>query len=241
MNPSSLIRDAGKVHQHLKEMRNGSLVTARKCSILVPGRYLEKQLTTISNEIHTVGIFAIVMEDKHYGVSLTNAMMRIEPDSTNTILIDDEEYVEFIFEPGSTLLPSTDLVRSDTLLYQIYDEFIAKGRVPWFMTYEDLGSLFDSSEKHAGVRLGANHAILEMIASAISRDPDDPSVFYRQTVKSMEDLRKRPPEYIAFKNISYGASNTTAKLMGAYWNDGLTSALVNPADKVEDIEELLRR
>lgn len=241
MNAADLIRDASRVHAHLMETDDGALITTKGCRIFIPGRFAEKTLATISNEVYIVGIFAIVVEGKYYGVSLANAMMRIEPSSTETVMFGEDEYIEFCFEPGSTVISSTELVRNDTLLYEIYDEIIAKGHVPWYISYDDLGRLFESSEKHAGVRLGANHAILEMIAAAITRDPADLTRYYRQAVKAREDQFTNPPAVIAFRNVTYGATNTTAKLMGAYFDDGLTSALVNPSQRVEPIEEILRR
>lgn len=241
MDPKKLRRDPKRVQSALSITAGGQVVTSKPCRIYIPARYAEKQLANIGSEIHILGIYAIVMEGQYYAVSLANAMKRIEPATINTISIDDNEYYEFIFEAGDTVIADVNLVVNDTLPYHINDEIIAKGRIPWFLTYEDLGSLFDSAEKYAGVRLGANDAVLEMIASSIARSEKDPRVYYRQVVKSKEDVEKNPPLFIAFRNISYGATNTTAKLMGSYFEASMTSALVNPSEKVEDIEELLRR
>ena len=57
----------------------------------------------------------------------------------------------------------------------------------------------------------------------------------------MDEVLSRPPALIPFRSVTYGATNTTAKLMGAYFDEGLTSALVNPSQRTEKIEELLRR
>lgn len=241
MDISKLKRDASKVHACLKELEDGSLITTKGCKIYIPSRFTECQLAVVGNETQIVGIFAICVDDQFYGVSIANAMMRIEPTNTTTVDINGEEYYEFSFEAGSTVVSSVGLVKVDTLVYLIYDEFVAKGHVPWYMSYIDLGKLFDTSLHHAGVKLGANHAILELIASVIARDPDDRTKYYRQTVKSMEEVLARPPAMIPFRSVTFGATNTTAKLMGAYFDEGITSALVNPSQRSEKIEELLRR
>lgn len=241
MDVSKLKRDAAKVHAYLKEAGDGSLITTKGCKIYIPSSYAECQLASVGNETHILGIFAIVVEDQYYGVSLANAMMRIEPSATNTVDVDGSSYIEFYFEPGATVIPALELVKEDTLTYHIYDEFIAKGHVPWFISYIDLGNLFASAPYHAGVKLGANHAVLELIASVVARDPKDRTLYYRQTVKSMDEVLSRPPALIPFRSVTYGATNTTAKLMGAYFDEGLTSALVNPSQRTEKIEELLRR
>lgn len=241
MDPKKLKRDASKVHAHLKELEDGSLVTTKGCKIYIPTRFTEQQMAFLGTETSISGIFAITVDDTYFGVSLANAMMRIEPTITNYIKIEDEDYIEFIFEPGSVVITNLNLLKTDTFIYRIYSEIIAKGHVPWFMSYEDLGRIFESARYHAGVAVGANHAIVEMIIAAISRVAEDRTKFYRHVVKTEKDLTTIAPFFIPLRSVTYGASNTTAKLVGAYWEEGLTSALVNPSDTVEPIEGLLRR
>lgn len=241
MDPRKLKRDPSKVHAYLREMEDGTLCTTKGCKIYIPARFTEQQMAFLGTETSISGIFAITVDDTYYGVSLVNAMMRIEPTSTNYIKLDDEDYIEFVFDPGSVVIADTNLVKRDTFIYRVYSEIIAKGHVPWFMSYEDLGRIFESAPKHAGVSVGANFAIVEMIIAAISRLSADRSMFYRHALKMEKDLGTIPAFYIPLRSVTYGASNTTAKLVGAYWEEGLTSALVNPSDTVEPIEGLLRR
>lgn len=241
MNPKELIRDASRVHGCLKELPDGRLVTTKGCKIYTPTRFAERGLASIGIETHIVGVYAIVVEDKFYGVSMVNAMQRIEPTSTIKVVIGDEEYYEFSFEPGSTVVSSVQLVKTDTLVYKIYDEIIAKGRVPFYLGYTELGKLFDTALYHAGAKIGTNHEVTELIISMISREPSDRAKYYRQTVQSMADVQTKPPAFIPLRSVTYAATNTTNKLAGSYFKEGLTSALVSPADRVERIEELLRR
>lgn len=241
MDPSRWKRDPKKVHASLELQPKGSITTARGCTIYIPERFIEKQLAEISNEIYIVGIFAIVVDDKYYGVSTTNAMMRITPTSVRTVKFDDSSYLEFYFEPGSTVIATNELVMQPTLVYRIFDEIIARGKAPWYLDYNDLSKLFMSSDRHAGVKFSSSHAILEMFAAAIARSSDDKTKYYRHEIKTQDDVSAKPPVVIALRDITHGATNTTAKLLGSYWNDGLTSALANPSEKVEAIEELLRR
>lgn len=241
MDPKKLTRDASKVHATLKELDDGSVVTTKGVKILVPARFAEQQLAVLGNEINICGLFAIVVDDQFYGVSSAMAMMRIEPTVTNTIKIEDEDYLEFVFDPGCTVISSTELVKSDTFIYLVYSEIIAKGNVPWFMNYEDMGRLFESAPHHAGVSVGANFAVIEMIMAAISRSEKDRTKYFRHLINARQDLVNQVPAFIPLRSVTYGASNTTAKLIGAYWEEGLTSALVNPTETVEPIEGLLRR
>jgi len=241
MDPKKLTRDASKVHAALKELDDGSVVTTKGCKIIIPARFAEQQLAVLGNEINICGLFAIVVEDRFYGVSSAMAMMRIEPSVTNTIKIEDEDFLEFVFDPGCTVISSTELVKSDAFIYLVYSEIIAKGNVPWYMNYEDMGRLFESAPHHAGVSVGANFAVIEMIMAAISRSEKDRTKYFRHQLATKQDLDKEVPAFIPLRSVTYGASNTTAKLIGAYWEEGLTSALVNPTETVEPIEGLLRR
>jgi hypothetical protein len=234
-------RDASKVHAVLVEQPDNSVMTTRGVKIYVPERFSEKQLAVIGAETYIVGIFAIVVDDLYYGVSTANAMMRIKPSLISTVKFDDSTYLEFSFEAGSTVIATTELIKTDTLVYRIFDEMIAKGHVPWYLSYDDLAKLFETAEYHAGMRLTRSHAILEMIAAAVARDPQDRTKYYRHSVVNQADERSRPPVVIPLRSITYGATNTTSKLLGSYWDQGLTSALVNPSTKVENIEDLLRR
>ena len=240
MDISNFKRDPARVRQRLKYV-DQALVTTQNCRVYFPYRFTQRNLAEIGAENRCVGIYAIVFEDNFYAVSLAPAMIRMEPTEVNIVKVDGDDYVEFFFQKGSVITPNVNLVKQDVLVYQIYDELVAKGRVPWFFGYEDLGKLFKDTPHHAGVKIGANHAILEMIIASIARTQDDRTKYYRHVVQDKKDLKDNPPVFISLRSVAYGATNTTAKLMGAYFEEGLTSALTNPAEKTEHIEELLRR
>ncbi len=241
MNPKQLVRDPAKVHACLQELDDGRLIAKRALKIYQPTRFAERGLASIGIETNIVGIYAIVTEDNFYGVSMVNAMMRIEPTSTVKIQIDGEEFYEFYFEAGSTVCSSVMLVKTDTLVYKIYDEIIAKGRVPWYLEYSDLGKLFDTAFYHAGARIGTNHEVTELIISMIARNPKDRHQYYRKDVVSLDDMKLNPPAFIPLRSVTYAATNTLNKLAGSFFTEGVVSALVNPTDRVERIEDLLRR
>lgn len=234
-------RDASRVHAVLVEQPDGSVLTTRGVKIYVPERFAEKELAVIAAETYICGIFAIVVDDKYYGVSTANAMMRIKPSLISTVKFDDDTYLEFTFDPGAVVIATLDLIKNDTLVYRIFDEILAKGHVPWYLSYDDLAKLFETSAYHAGVNLLGSHAILEMIAAAVARDPKDRTKYYRHTVGSQADQHDRPPAMIPLRSITLGTTNTTSKLLGSYFEQGLYSALTNPSTKTENIEDLLRR
>lgn len=240
MNPRSLIRDPARVHNALRELDDGRLVTTVGCKIYIPSRFEERDLASIGIETYIIGIYAMVIEDQYYAVSLVNAMMRIDPTSTLRVMIDGDEYYEFVFDPGATVFTSVDLVKTDTIVYSIYNEIFAKGRVPWYLGYDELAMIFDTAKYHAGANIGQNQEVTELLVSIISRNEKNRHEYYRHIAKTSEAL-KTPPAFIPLRSVSYAATNTLNKLAGSYAKEGLISALVNPTDRVERIEELLRR
>lgn len=239
MNISGLKRNPKAIHSILVHRNDGTVKVTAPCSVHIPKRYTTRELATVGNEVSIVGMFGIVTGN-NYGVCRINAMVNIKPTSINTIIIDDTEYLEFQFEAGDTLLTNVNLVKRDTLVYRIYDEIVAKGNTPWYMSYQDLGQLFDTASSFGGANLGANHAILEMITASRARNPNDRTKYYRHTLNKATQLDTTPPVMIALKSVQDGATNTTAKLIGAYMDEGINSALVDPSERSEKIEELLR-
>jgi hypothetical protein len=216
-------------------------VALKPLKIYLPVRFSERGLANVGVETNIAGLYAIVVDDKYYAVMVANALMRIDPIATNKVVFDGDEYYEFVFNAGSTVIPSLSLVKQNSLVYRIYDEFISKGRVPWYMGYPELGKLFDTARKHAGANIGADHEVTELIISMIARNPNDRSQYYRQFIQSPQDLVTNPPVFIPLKSVMYSATNTTNKLGGSYMQDGIISALVSPSERVERIEGLLLR
>jgi hypothetical protein len=237
LNIKDFTRDAVKVQAALTELSGGAIVTKGGVKIYIPTRYRDKSLATIGNETYILGLFMMTVDDKYYAVSSVNALMKIEPSSVNLVVMDDKDYFEFEFEAGDTVFPTTDLVKSDKLLYYIFDEIVARGNVPIFMNYTDLGNLFESAQKHAGKQLSSTPTILHMLLSVIARDSKDLTRYFRQ-VTNGKDLDT--VEFLQLRSSTHGATNTTAKLMGSHFSDNLTSALVNPSDREENIERILR-
>jgi hypothetical protein len=237
MDIKSLTRDAAVVKKALKQV-DQTIVAAQDCKIYVPTRFAERKLAVISNEIRIVGIYAIVVGN-NYGVSSACAMMQITPGSTSIVTVEGDDYYEFTFFKGAVVCPNCNLVKEDTLVYNIYDEVIAKGHIPWYLSYIDIGKIFTTSSYHGGLSLGPTNIPIEILAASTARTKEDRTIYYRHSIDNLEG--KDNSVKIPFRNVIYGATNATARLTGAYFDDGLTSALVNPSESTEGVETLLRR
>lgn len=240
MNIDTLIRDPDRVKACLQELPDSRLVAVKPVKIYIPARFAERGLAEVGIDNYIVGIYAITCEDKYYGVSLVNAMIRIEPSSTMKIKIQGEEFFEFSFDAGQTIMSTVNLVKKDSLVYKIYNEILSKGKIPWYLGYDELGHIFDTAPYHSGANIGREVEVTELIVSIIARNPNDKTKYYRTAIKEPGDIDKIKPAYISLKSVQYAATNTTTKLAGSYFSDGMVSALVSPATREERIEMILR-
>lgn len=239
MDFRTLIRDPSKVHEVLVESGD-SLICTKDCKLYFPVLWEEKGLVSIGTEIIIPGIFAISVDDRYYGVSLAIANMRVEPSEFNVVELVDGKYYEFIFDAGSVLCPDIMLPQVRELSYYIYDLMVGSGKIPSFMSYLDIARLFIDAEYHVGLKLGANVAVIPMIISTIARVQADRTQYYRHHIQQYADLETDAPAFIAFSDVTYNATNTVARMIGAYYGLGVNAALVNPSTRLEKFEVPLR-
>lgn len=240
MDIRKLIRDPNVIRSQLKKQADNTVITNKGCKIYIPARYTERSLASVGTENYIVGMFAMTVDDTHYAFCNINALIHITPDSFTKVNIESEEYLEFVFNKGSKVIENTFLVRDDVLVFRIYDEFLSKGNIPWYMNYEDTARMFDTANKHAGTSVGNNPEVIEMLIATIFRDAKNRNIALRTQLNTRADLKTKPFTTIPLRSVAYAASNTTNKLAGAYFTVGLTSALVNPTERTERLEAILR-
>lgn len=234
-----LVRDSAVVLEQLKTTA-GQVITRSACKIQVPARYMDIGLGQIGTETYILGCFALILETGQYAVCNIAAIVEINPFKTITTKIDEVLYYEFYFEPGQVVIKTTDVLRRAPLMYNIFDEFMFKGKVPWFLEYEDVGKLFDTAKSHGDSNVGENLETIEFIASIVTRHVSDRTKPIRHIIQDYKDLKRDNINYVGMNSIFYSVNSTLNKLAGSYFNDGVTSALVTPTEKVSTIESILR-
>lgn len=234
-----LKRDAKKVHQGLKRLPDGQVIALKNCQIHIPHRFVDVNLATVSAQLETVAIYAIVM-DGYYGVSTTNAVIKSKPSSTRVEKIDDVEYLVFNYEKGDVVLMDSRVVTMDTLVYYIWAEMIDKGKCPWYIDETDRTLLLMTAKSHANVGMGANYSLIEMIIAVCTRNDADRTEQWRYTLNRQGTGKgKGTPVGIGLRNIQYTAETDLARLSGSYSEIGLMSAIVRPGSKPEGLEEIM--
>lgn len=234
LDASQLKRDPVAVKKQLSQAKDNSVIIKTQGQVLLPQPWLEKDLITMGEKTSFVGIFALVIGNV-YAVSTILTLIESDPSVVSTETINGSDFYVLNYNPGDRLIMDANCVRRDGLPYKIFDSVLDRGKVPWFLTGEDLAQIYESSAPFASVGYPVDHSVFEIIMASLSRLRSDRSKFYRNGGNFDE-----PPVFIPFRSVQYGASNTTAKLIGAYWTEGLTSALVYPSERKEVIEDLLR-
>lgn len=238
--PYSKLKKNGDVVKSALKQVGQQLMTSKDMVIVIPYRYIQGKLATVGNTVNTLAVFGIIVDDC-YGISSVCASMTLTPSSTTIVSYEGEDFFEFSFDKGAVVCPNINLVVDDANAFNIYNEFIAKGRIPWFMNYEDFAKVLTTAHNHAGINLSGTNAPLELIITSIARDKKDLYTYYRNTINSIDEQYVKPPSYVPFKSVSYGATNTAGKIMGSYFDEGLTSALTAPEGGPEGVEIHLRK
>ena len=217
-----------------KVIEDTMVFTGNHLEVRIPMRYRVHEALDVDEHVKTLAIFEMIVNHEfNYGLLLPN-IIRMVPSKISRSTIDGVEYQVCEFFNGDKFMLSTTVLKENHISLMMYNEFISLGNIPKFITYDNIALLFDTAEKMCDVNLKTPHAVFEMIYSHLFRDPDNLYIKYRFTDKI------KPPVFIGANNVAFGPESTTAKLIGAYFNDGINSALVNASDKHYDIEDLLR-
>lgn len=237
---TALKRSSKKILSILSTVGN-SIIVSEACFILFPKRYLNRELATIDDSITLLSIYALVTESGYYSVSNIPTMGTYSPWKITNERIDGVDYYALHFEKDSVIIESDDLVQNSGFIYPIFDEFIIKANIPWFMDYNDMSKIFIYMKKYANSPVGNMPVIMEMLASMITKDANDKKIGYRHYLNTLKDIKdSKPFKYIPLESVYYSFNSTLNKVVGSYSDRGITSALVDPGDNVERIDRLLR-
>ena len=235
----SLKRDSGKVFDALGDLPGKPVIAKKAIKIIFPVRFRDIKLAVIGERSYVYGLFAMVVGDS-YALCNINAYVELGQASISKVLFNDNEYYEFSYEPGDVVIRTKEIVARSSLIFTAIDEFVFKGKVPWYVEYEDMGKLFNTAEAYAGTRARILPSVMEFLSSYIARKKDDRAKFIRDGAKTKEDFSLSKIAWVPLRSVYWSAPGTLNKLAGAYFADGVVSAIVNPSNKVEKVESIVR-
>jgi hypothetical protein len=183
-----------------------------------------------------VAVWGVVVDD-YYELSVAATIGITAPSNVTVVTINGSKYYELSYEKHDKIWVNLNMVKVNTLFLILYQEFIAKANIPWYMSYEQIGLISETAQLHADANLGTDSAIIELMISATARQHKDKKEFIRHQANVSPDT---VPAYIPLTSVAFQVTNTFAKLAGGYFNEGMTSALVYPTTTNEPIETILR-
>lgn len=235
-----LVRKPEVVLQQLAKNSANQVICKVACKVQVPLRFKDKNLAEVGIRTFVYGFFPIILSTGEYAVMNLTSKVELAPSTTITTMVDGVEYYEFSFLPGSILFKNTYVLKDESMMFSVFEEFVFLGKVPWYAEYDDIGKLFDTAKKHGGSNVAQTPEVIEFIASMIGRRKDDKTKYLRTTVKSYDETKSDKVAYVPLKSVYYSVNSTLNKLAGSYMSAGIDSAIVAPSTTVENIESILR-
>lgn len=234
-----LKRNPEKVLSALQDLPNGRVVAKKKLTITFPVRFRDIGLAVVGKTSFIYGLFAILIDDE-YALLNMNGYIELGEAAIQIEQVGEVEYYTFAYEPGDTVILTKDIVARSNLIFTAIDEFLFKGKVPWYVGYEDMGKIFETAQSHAGSRARIIPSMMEFFAAYIARQKNNRVKYIREDAKSRADFSPEKISWVPLRSVFYSAPGTVNKLAGAYFQDGVVSALVNPSTQVESVESILR-
>jgi len=233
-------RNAGKVLSQLSDLPGKPVIAKTGLTIQFPVRFRDIELAQVGASSFVYGLFVIILDDGDYALQNVNALIELGPAAIEIVDIDEEPYYNFHYEPGQVVYQTKELVCRSSLIFKAIDEFIFKGKIPWYVDYEDVGKLFNTAKKHARSSADILPSVMEFMASYIGRSKGNRIKYIREVAKDYKGFEKKYLEWVPMRSVFWSAPGTVNKLAGAYFSDGVVSALVNPSERTEKIERILR-
>lgn len=217
------------------------VICLNSCYIQVPMFFFDQGLGKLGSDISIYGCFPVIMEDGQYGLVNVTAMFSISPTTTNVKTIDGMEYYEFFFEKDSVIFKTTGLLSQSKIIYDPFQNFLFMGRVPWYVTYDDHGRLFDTAVKFADFKALRNPEVMEFLTAMCARKANSMSSdFLRNIIQNYSEGDVGSVEFVPMGSVIATVRSSLNKISGAYAQDGIISAIVSPYDKVGTIEKIVR-
>jgi len=168
-------------------------------------------------------------------------VFNVESSEIDTIEIDGTNYYRLKIDANTPLISDTTIVKNGGLVYNIFELFILQGKIPFFLKYEDVVSIFTNMPKFTGTKTGKDSLPYEIFTAMIARNKKDPSEYYRNIINNINDTHTKPILWTGLMNIYYSFGSTLAKVAGSYMKTGTLVAMVSPQHgKPTKLEKVLR-
>lgn len=214
-------------------------ITTQPIAITFPKRYLTGGMGNMTNTYNPIGCFAIIVGNT-YAVMLVPMNVPLRPERASVYTQNGEDYMLLEWDKGGIICDNLRLVQNNNNVYQIFNEFIGRGKTPWYFSTQLRAEIFRNNQAMAGVSLGGGIPLESLMVANITRDKNDRRKMARYSYTSQADYDKSEVVTIALLDIGYGAQSGVARTIGGYAEDGYVAELIDPTESVDKIDQLMR-
>lgn len=216
------------------EVKKNVTIAKDELMVMFPMRFMTRGLASIDiNGCNTIAIYCIIDKNGNYAKVVNIINHNLIPTYTEEYRVNGIDYMGLHFEKDDLFLSTNTLIVSGKIMYDVFDEFYTKGKIPWYLDYKDIGLLFNKGNKYNGTDIGNDPLMYEILASVITRNSGDKGKMYR-----LDPVGK--PVYVGLNNRTYSFVNTGSKLIGGYFKEGITNAVVDPETSPSESVNILR-
>lgn len=237
-NVDKLKRNPDVIREVLLESKLNNFINTsdKNLYIVFPARYAQIGLLNYYEEYKEIySLFMIVDEDNNYSIWSGASLTRIANAPLTTFSKDNMDYMVHSYAPDSIVLPSNKIIQNGLLLFNILQELIVYGKVPFYIDYDDINTLADYASEYAGSSIGDMTRIVELLSSIIAHDPKNTKQHYRHSDKTNR------PVFYGLSQVQADTLSPFGKIMGNYANPALLSSIISDGDEeASKIEQILR-
>lgn len=237
LDVSKLKRDAKYISSLLK-VTDEKTIAEKDLSLIFPSIYIDKNLAKIGPLCEVLSVLILLdRESGKYSVCLNPAKQNYSPYAIKEITCGNVLYQEMLFKKGDVITPNNYIVLNQQHLFDVFETFYLLGKIPWFMSYEDLADLLVSSKKYCGSSIGDNPVILQVITAIMTRVYGDDDKYFKSEVGLVNGIK---PLFKGIKDPYFSFSSSISKVVGSYLEDGFIGAIVKPSTRSNRISDLLK-
>lgn len=210
------------------------IFTGDTCIVRILEKFEGLGCIQIADTVKTVGVFDMEVDGVTSGMLLA-ARVEMAPSEVSAVEIDGVRYVQLTFRKGDTFLTTTETVLEEKVAFYVWLMYVKYGNMMKAMTYQDQAVFIDKVCATCGISFPVDHVVYEVIFAHLTRAADDFTVLYRNT-DMRGDFRR-----INLSDVAHASRSTTARIIGAYFKEGINSALTKPSTSTSMIEDVLRQ
>lgn len=216
-----------------KDSSSPVIFTGDKCVVTILQKFEKYGCLSVKDTVTTLGVFDMEVDGAISGCFLV-ARVEMMPSEIETVTIDGTQYLQCTFYKGDTFMRTTKFIVEDKLAFYVWLEYIKFANTLKAMSYTDQATMFDKIRKSAGISFPVDHVVYEAIFAHLSRDRNDFTIPYRNTPMKDDFIR------IQLNDVAHAARSTSARIIGAYFKEGVNASLDKPSESSSPVEDLLR-